>query len=145
MAVLISFFIQYLLAPLIAVVCIFIINKYSKGRAMLNNLKLLIFVFAWVILLVIPSLIGAIKFEFVWVGLYLSIIVYLFLGAMMNLFKRTKMFKSIGMNDVNVLYALSILIIVCLSAWIYFFVFNVVSDLNYSAWTSTLCLSLIHI
>jgi len=140
MTVLISFFIQYLLAPLIAVVCIFIINKYSKGRAMLNNLKLLIFVVAWAILLVIPSLIGAIKFEFVWVGLYLSIIVYLFLGAMMNLFTKTKMFKSIGMNDVNVLYALSIIIIVCLAAWIYHFVFNAVSDMNYSAWTSTLCL-----
>ena len=140
MAVLITFFIQYLLAPLIAIVCIFLLDKMSKGKAMLNMKKLLLFIFVMVILLVLPSLLGAVQFEFVWMGLYISIIIYLLFGALFNLFKKSKLFKAIGLNGVDKLVVLAIFIVMCLTAWIYFLVFDLVSDLNYSAWTATLCL-----
>ncbi len=106
----------------------------------MNNFKLIVFIAVCVLFLVIPSLIGAIKFEFVWVGLYMSIIIYLFLGAIFNLVKKTKVFKSIGLNDVGGLIVLTVFIIMCLSVWIYYLVFDLISNLNYSAWTSTLCL-----
>jgi len=93
-----------------------------------------------VLLLVSPSLIGIIKFEFVWFGLYLSIIIYLFLGAMFNLFMTTKAFKAIGLNEVSVLVVLVVVIITVLTAWIYYLLFDLVSELDYSAWTATLCL-----
>ncbi len=140
MAVLITFFIQYLLAPLVAIVCIFILDKMSKGKAMLNMKKLLLFIFVLVILLSLPSLLGAIQFEFVWIGLYISIIIYLVFGALFNLFKKSKLFKAIGLNGVDSLIVLSIFIVMCLTAWIYYLVFDLVSNLNYSAWTATLCL-----
>ncbi|MDG1331763.1 MAG: TssN family type VI secretion system protein [Crocinitomicaceae bacterium] len=140
MDVLVIFFLQYLLAPMVALACVFLIGKLSKGRAMLNSWKLIIFILVTVLLLVLPSLIGAIKFEFVWFGLYLSIIIYLFLGAMFNLFMKTKMFKAIGLNEVSVLVVLVVIIITCLTAWIYYLLFDMISDLDYSAWTATLCL-----
>lgn len=140
MAALITFFLQYLLAPMIAMACVFLLGKLSKGKAMLNSLKLLVFIIVCVILLVAPALIGIIKFEFVWFGLYLSIIVYLFLGAMFNLFTTTKMFKSIGLNEVSVLLVLVVVIITVLTAWLYYLLFDLVSELDYSAWTATLCL-----
>ncbi len=140
MAVLISFFVKYLLAPLIAVTCVFIISKYSKGKAMINMKKMMMFILITVIILCIPSLMGAIKFEFVWVGVYISIISYLMLGALYNLFTTSKVFKSIGFNDKEVLIVLAVFIIMCLTAWIYYLVFEAVSDLDYSAWTATLCL-----
>lgn len=140
MTALITFFLQYLLAPMLALACVFLIGKLSKGKAMLNSLKLLIFIIVCVLLLVAPSLIGIIKFEFVWFGLYLSIIIYLFLGAMFNLFTTSKAFKAIGLNEVSVLVVLVIAIITVLTAWIYYLLFDLVSELDYSAWTATLCL-----
>jgi len=140
MTALISFFLMYLLAPMIAMACVFLLGKLSKGKAMLNSLKLLIFIFVCVLLLVLPALIGIVKFEFVWFGIYLTIIVYLFLGAMFNLFTKTKAFKAIGLNEVSVLLVLVIVIITTLTAWLYYLVFDFVSDLEYSAWTATLCL-----
>lgn len=140
MTALIAFFLQYLLAPMIAMACVFLIGKLSKGKAMLNSFKLFLFIVICVVLLVLPSLIGLIKFEFVWFGLYLSILIYLFLGTMFNLFTKTKMFKAIGLNEVSVLVVLVVIIITCLTAWIYYLLFDLVSDLDYSAWTATLCL-----
>ena len=140
MTALITFFLTYLLAPLIAMTCAFLIGKLSKGKAMLNSWKLILFIVLSVFFLVLPSLIGAIKFEFVWFGLYLSIIIYLFLGAIFNLFTKTKMFKAIGLNDVSILVVLVVIIITCLTAWLYYLVFDFVSELDYSAWTATLCL-----
>jgi len=117
-----------------------LLTKLAKGKAMLSGKKLLLFILVALILLVLPSLIGSVKFEFVWVGLYVSIIVYLMFGAIFNLFKKTKAFKAIGLNEVDNLIVLVIFILMCLTAWIYYLVFDLVSDLNYSAWTATLCL-----
>lgn len=140
MVVLISFFVKYLLAPLIAIVCVFIISSISKGKAMINLKKLIIFILCAVLVLAIPSLIGAVKFEFVWVGLYMTIIIYLIFGALYNLFTRSKLFKAIGFNDVTGLIVIALFIVMCLTAWVYFLIFEAVSDLDYSAWTATLCL-----
>ena len=134
------FFVKYLLVPIVVLLAMLILTKLAKGKAMLSAKKLLLFIFVTVILLVLPSLIGSVKFEFVWVGLYISIIVYLLFGVLFNLFKKSKMFKAIGLNGVDKLIVLVMFIIICLSAWIYYLVFDLVSDLNYSAWTATLCL-----
>jgi hypothetical protein len=140
MAILISFFVRYLLAPLIAIVCIFILTRIAKGKAMISIKKLMIFILVTLLILLIPSLIGAVKFEFVWVGLYLTIFIYLIFGAFFNLFMRTKLFKSIGFNDVPGLIVLAIFIVMCLTAWLFFIIFDAVSNLDYSAWTATLTL-----
>ena len=140
MVVLISFFVKYLLAPLLAIVCIFIITSIAKGKAMINIKKLIVFILCAVLILAIPSLLGAVKFEFVWIGLYVTIIIYLIFGALYNLFTRSKLFKGIGFNDVTGLMVIALFIIMVLTAWVYFLLFDIVSDLDYSAWTATLCL-----
>lgn len=140
MVVLISFFVKYLLAPLLAIVCIFIITSIAKGKAMINIKKLIVFILCAVLILAIPSLLGAVKFEFVWIGLYVTIIIYLIFGALYNLFTRSKLFKGIGFNDVTGLVVIALFIIMVLTAWVYFLLFDIVSDLDYSAWTATLCL-----
>lgn len=140
MEVLIIFFLTYLLVPIVVVLAMVVLAKLAKGRAMLSMKKLLLFIFVSLVLMVLPSLIGAVQFEFVWVGLYLSIIIYLIYGALFNLFKKSKMFKAVGLNGVDKLIVLVIFILMCLSAWIYYLLFDFVSDLNFSAWTATLCL-----
>lgn len=140
MAVLISFFVKYLLAPLIAIVGVFILSRIAKGKAMVNLKRLIVFILIMVIILSIPSLIGAVKFEFVWLGLYISIIMYLIFGMLFNFFMRSKAFKSIGFNDVGGLIVIALFIVMSLSAWVYYLVFELVSDLDYSVWTITLTL-----
>lgn len=140
MAVLITFFLQYLLAPLIAITCIFILDKISKGKAMLNMKKLMLFIIVTVIILALPSLLGAIRFEFVWVGLYITIIIYLLFGVLFNFFKKSKLFKAIGLNGVDKLVVLAMFIVICLTAWVYYLIFDLVSNLDYAPWTATLCL-----
>lgn len=140
MGVLIMFFIQYLLVPIVVVLAMVILAKLAKGRAMLSMKKLLLFIVIALILLVLPSLIGVVQFEFVWVGLYITIIIYLIYGALFNLFKKTKTFNAIGLNGVDKLVVLVIFILMCLSVWIYYLIFDYVSDLGFSAWASSLCL-----
>ena len=140
MAILISFFVKYLLAPLIAIVGIFILSGIAKGKAMVNMKRLIIFILIMVVILSLPGLIGASKFEFVWIGLYITIIAYLIFGALFNLFMKTKTFKSIGFNDVAGLIVLTLFIVMSLSVWVYYLVFDMVNNLDYSIWTMTLLL-----
>ena len=134
MGALIAFFLKYLLAPLIAVISFVIIKSLAKGKSVLKMVRLIIFVLLLSIILGLPSLLGLLKYEFVWGGLVISISIYIILGYCLNLFLKTELFKSIGLNDKKWFILLTCFISVVLGAWIHYLVFTWLSGLDYGVW-----------
>ncbi|WP_459211971.1 TssN family type VI secretion system protein [Aquimarina rhabdastrellae] len=135
MSTLIPFFLKYLLAPIIIVVATFALNYVSKGVAVLKLRKLIFFVLLTAIILTLPSLLGFLKYEFVWGGLIINIICYITLGMMFNWFSKSKTFKSIGLKDTHPwLIMLALFITVILAGWLYYLVFSWANKLGYAIW-----------
>ena len=78
---LILFFLKYLLAPLLAMLLLFIMSALKSVRQKLSMKKVIIFSLLAGLFLGLPSLFGLLKNEFVWGGLALTVISYLLLGV----------------------------------------------------------------
>lgn len=137
MNALMAFFLRYLLAPLIVIISVIVMNSLSKGKSILKMKRLIIFILTGALILALPSLLGLLKYEFVWGGLIISTITYLILGYCFNLFSKTSLFKTIGYDDRKWLILLGYFVIVVLAAWIYYLVFTWLSKLNYGVWAMT--------
>ena len=74
---LILFFLKYLLAPLFAMLLLFITSALKSVRQKLSMKKVIVFSLLTGLCLGLPSL-----FEFVWGGLVLTVISYLLLGIL---------------------------------------------------------------
>lgn len=135
MNVLILFFLKYLLAPLIIAFSIFVLNAVSKGKAELKMKNLIIFVLLFSLILALPSLLGMLKYDFIWGGLLLTIASYLLLGFVFNWFSGTHFFKSIGFGKYNWFILLALFIVLVLSGWIYYLVFSWLNELGYAYWS----------
>ncbi|WP_194765662.1 TssN family type VI secretion system protein [Tamlana sp. I1] len=136
MNVLLLFFLKYLLAPLLLIAAGFLLSTIAKGKAVLKLKKLVVFILLLSIILALPSLLGWLKYEFIWGGLLISIGYYLAIGALFNWFSRSKAFESIGFKDNKWLVLLGLLITVILAAWIYYLVFSWVNPLGYAIWAT---------
>ncbi len=134
MDVLISFFVKYLLAPILVIVFLFVLNSITKIKKTLNLKALIVFVLLSSIILVLPSLFGLLRNEFVWGGLFLTIISYLILGVCFSYFFKSKLFKKLGLNEHNPSILLVLFLCVILSSWIFFLLFSWLSKLPYSLW-----------
>ncbi|MCT4671802.1 MAG: TssN family type VI secretion system protein [Prolixibacteraceae bacterium] len=137
MKVLIGFFLRYILVPLLVVVMLFVLNNIAKVKSKLAIKKVIVFTLLASLVLAIPALLGLLKNEFVWGGLLLTIIVYLFIGVALQMFFNTKIFKSLGFEDNKLFVFFNIMIVWILSMWIYFFAFEYLSGLPYALWAMT--------
>ncbi|WBX77450.1 TssN family type VI secretion system protein [Tenacibaculum ovolyticum] len=134
MNVLLLFFLKYLLAPLVMIVATVVLNTIAKGKAVLKLKKLIIFILLLAVLLILPSLLGFLKYEFIWGGLVISICCYLLLGFLFNWFSTTNFFKDIGFKENKWLMILGLFIAVILASWAYYFVFSWANELGYELW-----------
>ncbi|WP_157822017.1 TssN family type VI secretion system protein [Tenacibaculum sp. Bg11-29] len=134
MNVLLLFFLKYLLAPLVMIVATVVLNTIAKGKAVLKLKKLMIFILLLAVLLILPSLLGFLKYEFIWGGLVISICSYLLLGFLFNWFSTTNFFKDIGFKENKWLMILGLFIAVILASWAYYFVFSWANELGYELW-----------
>ncbi|WP_438712385.1 TssN family type VI secretion system protein [Aquimarina muelleri] len=134
MNVLLLFFLKYLLAPLIMIVAVVVLNTLAKGKAVLKMKKLIIFILLLAIILALPSLLGFLKYEFIWGGLVISICSYLGMGFLFNWFSTSKIFNSIGFKENRWLIILALFIAIILASWIYYFVFLWANKLGYELW-----------
>ncbi|MGB0879533.1 MAG: TssN family type VI secretion system protein [Polaribacter sp.] len=134
MSVLIAFFLKYLLAPIIVIASLVIMDSLAKGKSVLKMKRLIVFILIVALILALPSLLGLLKYEFVWGGLTISTIIYIILGYCLNLFSKTSLFKSFGYNDRKWLILLGYAISVVLGGWIYYLAFTWLSKLDYGAW-----------
>lgn len=136
MKVLLGFFVRYLLIPLLVIVFVFILNSLTKVKSKLKIKKVIIFILLTSLILVLPSLLGLLRNEFVWGGLLLTIIVYLGLGLLLQFFFKTKTFQSMGFNGDKGYIFFTLFIILILTMWLYFLAFEWLSRLPYSIWAT---------
>lgn len=134
MKVLLAFFFRFLLAPVIAIILLFLINSITKIKKSLNLKKLIVFVLLSSLIFIIPSLFGLLRNEFVWGGLILTIISYIFLGIFYRYLLRSKFYSAIGLKNHPPAILLVMLISLILSAWIFYLIFSWLSKLPYSFW-----------
>ncbi len=134
MTALIAFFLKYLLAPILVIITLIIMKTLAKGKEVLKMKPLIVFILLLSLILALPSLLGLLKYEFVWGGLIISTITYLILGYCLNLFSKSGMFKSIGFNDKKGLMIFAYSISVILGSWIYYLAFTWLSKLSYGVW-----------
>lgn len=134
MTALIAFFLKYLLAPIIVIVSLIAMNLLGKGKSVLKMKPLIVFILILSLILALPSLLGLLKYEFVWGGLIISTIIYLLLGYFTNLFSKTSLFKTFGFAERKWLMLLGYFVSAVLGAWIYYLAFTWLSKLNYGAW-----------
>ncbi len=137
MKTLIAFFFRYLLLPILVIIMLFVINSVGKIKKQLRLKRVIVFVLLTSLIFITPSLFGLLRNEFVWGGLILTILSYLFLGVLLFQFSKTKLFKSLGTNGKKPLELLIFLIVALLSMWIYFLIFERISKLPYAAWAMT--------
>lgn len=128
---LVAFFMRYLLAPVIIIIAGFLMNYLSKGRAVLKLKKLVVFVLLLSLIMALPSLLGLLKYEFIWGGILLCVVIYFILGVFFNLFSKTNFFKSIGYKENPWLILLTCFIAMVLGGWIFYLVFTWISKLDY--------------
>lgn len=135
MAALISFFLKYLLAPLLAIILIVIITRIAKVKKKLSMKKILLFILIALLILSLPSLFALLKNEFVWGGLLLTALSYIILGIGLVFYIRSSSFKALGFvdkNDEKTYFLLVVLITLVLSTWIYYLLFDWLSNQPYS-------------
>ncbi len=137
MTTLITFFVKYLLAPIIVLVLILVMGSVAKGKGVLKMKKLIIFVLLLSLILGLPSFLGLLKYEFIWGGLLLSILSYLIFGALFNWFSTTDLFKTIGISENKWHTVLALTIAMVLGGWIYYLIFDWLNNLGYSHWAMT--------
>ena len=137
---LILFFLKYLLAPLLAMLLLFIASALKSVRQKLSMKKVIIFSLIAGICLGIPALFGFLRNEFVWGGLVLTLVSYLLLGVLFLI--ALKVMTKDGTKDPS--DGISVLLIVVSSVvggWIYYLVFDWASEsLTYSVWAMTVLL-----
>lgn len=136
MDTLITFFLKYLLAPVLVVILILVL-KFSKIKKKLRMKKVLLFILISLLILALPSLFGLLRYEFVWGGLLITALTYIFLGIALVFYSKTKTFSSFGLieKDGNKTYFLIVVAaIVILSCWVYYLIFSRLSGLPYSVW-----------
>lgn len=137
MEALISFFVKYLLVPLLAVVMLFVVNKLAGIKKKIQVKKVIIFVIIVVLILTLPSLFALLKNEFVWGGLVLSIISYLILGIGLVYYVKSSYYaKTLGFEDDlqdKAIFFLVLCIAMLVSGWAYYLFFNLLSTLPYAS------------
>ena len=137
MEALISFFVKYLLVPLLAVVMLFVVNKLAGIKKKIQVKKVIIFVLIVVLILTLPSLFALLKNEFVWGGLVLSIISYLILGIGLVYYVKSSYYaKTLGFEDDlqdKAIFFLVLCIAMLVSGWAYYLFFNLLSTLPYAS------------
>lgn len=135
------FFTRYLLTPILIGIGTFVLKTRAKAKGKTKiKLKLLLVFFAFTGAIISSvGLLGFLKYDFIWTGIIASIIIYLLLGYGLYAYTKTNSFKSIGFNQQIAPILLGKLICTLLGAWIYYFIFNYTSNLNYGYWAMSLC------
>ena len=132
---LIFFFLKYLLAPLLAMVMVFVMGALKSIRQQLSMKRIIVFALLAGLFLGLPSLFGYLKNEYVWGGLVLTVTSYLILGFFY--LWALRVFISKKNDDMSIELLVTVLSGI-IGMWIYYLVFNWVSGgLEYTPWAMT--------
>jgi len=134
MEMLLSFFFKYLLAPLLVTVMLFFLNGMKNLKRKLSMKKAIIFILISALIIALPCLLGLLRNEFVWGGLLLTILCYIGLGFIFWKYTESDSFKAIGLGESTGGTILLLSVSGILGGWIYYLIFEKISNLPYAIW-----------
>lgn len=134
MEMLFSFFFKYLLAPLLVTVMLFFLNGMKNLKRKLSMKKAIIFILISALIIALPCLLGLLRNEFVWGGLLLTILCYIGLGFIFWKYTESDSFKAIGLGESIGGTILLLSVSGILGGWIYYLIFEKISNLPYTIW-----------
>ena len=134
METLLSFFFKYLLAPLFVTVMLFFLNSMKNLKRKLSMKKAVIFILISALIIALPCLLGLLRNEFVWGGLFLTILCYIGLGFIFWKYTGSGSFNAIGLGESTGGTILLLSVSGILGGWIYYLVFEKISNLPYAIW-----------
>ena len=130
MTTILPFFLKYLLAPFLILIISFIMGQFSSIKVKVKSA--IVFILCFTILILFSSLFAFLNNEFIWFGLLFSILYYLILGVCLLYFMDTNYFKGIGVLDSTLGKIFIFLIVVVLSGWLYYLLFNLITISSYA-------------
>jgi len=129
-----SFFIRYLLFPLIFMVSTAILTVVNKKNQFLSNKKLIVGVLLTGIILAIPGFLGFLSFNFMPWGFLICQIIYLILGILF-VYLLTKYYPK-EMTDRKLFLFFATLISTFLSIYLFQLAFNWLSTVYFGWWAA---------
>lgn len=130
-----SFFIRYLLFPLIFIVSTALLSIVNKKNQFINNKKLIVSILILSIALALPGFLGFLSFDFMPWGYLICQLYYVGIGIGF-VYLATKYYpKEILDRKFFVIFAL--LIACLLSFYLYQMAFNWLSDIHFGVWAAT--------
>jgi len=130
-----SFFIRYLLFPIIFIVSAALLSIINKKNQFLNNKKLIVSILILGFILAIPGLLGFLSFDYMPWGYLISQIYYLGIGcSVVYLF--TKHFPK-ELLERKFFIIVSLLVSSLLGYYLFQLGFNWLSDIHFGVWAAT--------
>lgn len=130
-----SFFIRYLLFPLIFIVSAALLSIVNKKNQFINNRKLVISILILSIILAIPGFLGFLSFSFMPWGYLICQIYYLTMGIIFVYLYSKHYAKELLERKFFTLFA--VLISCLLSFYLFQLAFNWLSDIHFGIWAAT--------
>jgi len=130
-----SFFIRYLLFPLIFIVSAALLSIVNKKNQFLNNKRLIISILVLSIALSIPGLLGFLSFDFMPWGYIICQIYFVALGCLFVYLFSKHYPKEILERKFFIVFG--ILISFLLSFYLFQLAFNWLSDIRFGIWAAT--------
>jgi len=130
-----SFFIRYLLFPLIFIVSAALLSIVNKKNQFLNNKRLIISILVLSIALSIPGLLGFLSFDFMPWGYIICQIYFVALGSLFVYLFSKHYPKEILERKFFIVFG--ILISFLLSFYLFQLAFNWLSDIRFGIWAAT--------
>lgn len=130
-----SFFLRYLLFPLIFVVSAALISVVNKKNQFLNNKKLIISILLLSIILAIPGFMGFLSFDFMPWGYIICQIYFIGMGCIF-VYLATRYYPK-EILERKFFFIFSVLISALLGFFLFQLAFNWLSDVHFGIWAAT--------
>lgn len=134
-----SFFVTYLLLPLVGAVSTVIMSLLNKGNRVMNNARMIIAVLVTAVLLGIPGFLGALSFYFMPWGFLFGILICLGLGTL-AVYQLSVRYPD-GLTSGKVLTFFMGLVACLLGAYLFRLLFDWLNPLGYGWFAASVTLS----
>ena len=135
MEVLITYFLKYLLAPFLVAAILLMMNGIKAIKKQLKFKNVIVYILITGLLLGIPGCLSILKDEFVWGGVFIVNVLYLFLGCLFAYTMNNNVARKIGVDGNMVSQVLIMLICGLLGGWIHFLLFEKLGGMPYAPWS----------
>lgn len=134
MKLLITFFLKYLLAPLLMVVLLFLMNSIKSIKQQLSIKNVIIYILLAGLFLGIPGFLAVLKDEYVWGGLFINVGMYFIYGLIFLRTMTGRIGELIGVQGSVFGQILVMLASAVLGAWIHYLIFQWQGGMPYGHW-----------